>query len=136
MRVILDTNILIASLIVRGGTTDRIVRAWMRRAYTLLTREAQIEELRACFARPALVSARIQRHEAGRMVNRLRDGAEFVAPRPTVHRSVDPWDDYLLALAEAGRPDILVRGDKSGLLALRKQGGTRIVTASVFARDL
>jgi predicted nucleic acid-binding protein len=50
-------------------------------------------------------------------------------------RSPDPNDDFLLAAAEAGHADYLVTGDKSGLLALLRHEGTRIVTAASFARQ-
>lgn len=136
MRVVLDTNILIAALIVRGGTPDAIVRGWQQRAYTLLTCAAQLEELRRCFTRPALVPARIQRHEAGRLLNQLRDAAELIANLPAVSRSPDPFDDYLLALAQAGSADVLVTGDKAGLLGLKSHHRTRIVTARDFVKRL
>jgi putative PIN family toxin of toxin-antitoxin system len=136
VRVVLDTNILISALMVRGGTTDTIVRAWENRAYTLLTCEQQIEELHRCFTRPSLVPNRIRRHEAGRLINQLRHFAILVAALPEVVRSSDPDDDFLLGLAEAGKADYLVTGDKAGLLPLRKHAGTRIIAAKVFARLL
>jgi putative PIN family toxin of toxin-antitoxin system len=136
VRVVLDTNILISALMVRDGTTDSIVQAWRNRAYTLLTCEQQVEELRRCFARPLLVPARIRRHEAGRLLNHIRRFATFVAELPVVTRSPDPDDDYLLALAEAGRADYLVTGDKAGLLPLRTHRSTRIMVARDFARRL
>ena len=49
-------------------------------------------------------------------------------------RSPDPNDDFLLAMAEAGKADYLVTGDKCGLLALHRHKGTQIVSASAFAR--
>ena len=136
MRVVLDTNILIASLIARGGTTDRIVRAWIRHGYDLLTCEEQFEELRRCFGRSALVPRLIQRHEAGRLINQLRDFAVQVSDLQVVDRSADPFDNFLLALAEAGAADFLVTGDKAGLLDLKSHGRTQIVTAGTFARIL
>jgi predicted nucleic acid-binding protein len=39
----------------------------------------------------------------------------------------------LLALAEAGRADYLVTGDKSGLLVLAHHKSARIITARDFA---
>jgi uncharacterized protein len=132
VRVILDTNVLISSLIAPGGTTDAIVQAWRTRTYTLLNRDEQIEELRECFARTALVPTRIRRSEAGRLINLMRVLAVRIARLPTVTRSPDPDDDFLLALTEAGKADYLVTGDKAGLLPLRTHRGTRIVTARVF----
>jgi predicted nucleic acid-binding protein len=117
-----------------GGTPDKIVQEWRDRSYVLLTCDEQIEELRDCFTRPWLVSARIRRHEAGRLINALRRFATFVGPLPPVARSPDPDDDFLLALAEVGNADYLVTGDKAGLLALRTHRSTRIVTARDFAQ--
>jgi uncharacterized protein len=57
----------------------------------------------------------------------------MIDPLPQVQRSPDPDDDFLLAAAEAGKADYLVTGDKSGLLALVRHEGTRIVTAAQFA---
>jgi hypothetical protein len=41
-------------------------------------------------------------------------------------------NNYLLALAEAGRADYLVTGDKSGLLGLERHKAARIVSAREF----
>lgn len=83
---------------------------------------------------PALVPERVGRHEAGRPINQLRRFTAVIVQLPEIVRSPDPADDYLLALAEGGSADDLVTGDKAGLLLLRRHGGTRIVTARVFAR--
>jgi putative PIN family toxin of toxin-antitoxin system len=136
VRVILDTNILLSALCARGGVTDAIVHAWLKNAYTLLTCEEQLDELRECFSRPSLVPARIRRHEAGRLINYLSDHGVFIASLPSVSRSPDPNDDFLLALAEAGKADYLVTGDKAGLLPLGKHRGTRIISARDFANTL
>ena len=64
----------------------------------------------------------------------MRRFAVFVARLPKVTRSPDPDDDFLLALAEAGRADYLVTGDKAGLPPPRTHRGTRIVAARDFAR--
>ena len=50
-----------------------------------------------------------------------------------MNRSPDAGQDFLLALAEAGKADYLVTGDKSGLLSLASHKSTRIITARDFA---
>jgi uncharacterized protein len=132
MRVILDTNILISALMVQTGPPGRIYRAWSEGAFTLLTCQQQLYELRQVLARPA-IAERIRPHHAGRLVNKLKSLAELIDPLPRVERSPDPDDDFLLALAEAGKADFLVTGDKSGLLSLTKHEGARILTAAEFA---
>jgi putative PIN family toxin of toxin-antitoxin system len=132
MRVILDTNILISALLVQSGPPGKIYRAWSEGAYSLLTCQTQLDELRHVLARPAMIE-RIRPHRAGRLVNNLKNLAILVEPLPHVERSPDPEDDFLLAAAEAGKADFLVTGDKSGLLSLAKHHGTRILTAADFA---
>src|SRR5450432_4220610 len=111
MRVILDTNILISALLVQSGTPGSIYRAWVEGAFSLLTCQYQLIELRGTFRKPALAS-RIRPHEAGRLVNELKRLAVMVDNLPRVVRSPDSEDDFLLAAAEAGRADYLVTGDK------------------------
>jgi uncharacterized protein len=65
-------------------------------------------------------------------VNQIKRLAENIEVLPKVERSSDPGDDYLLALAEAGQADYLVTGDQSGLLALERHRGTRIISAKDF----
>jgi hypothetical protein len=126
MRVILDTNILVSALLVQSGTPGTIYRMWADGAFTLLTCQRQILELRRTLQKPTL-AARIRPHYAGRLVNELKELAVMVDPLPRVIRSPDPDDDFLLAAAQIGRANYLITGDKSGLLSLIRHKGTRIV---------
>lgn len=78
----------------------------------------------------------IRPHSSGRLINQLRRKAIEVGRLPPVTRSVDPDDDKILAIAEAGAADYLVSGDRLGLLALRRHRGTRIVSPTAFAAIL
>jgi len=132
MRVVLDTNILVSALMIQLGNPAAIYRAWQEGRFTLLTCAEQLDELRATLRKPALAE-RIKPYKAGALVNEMRELAETVDALPHVRRSPDPTDDFLLALSEAGKADYLVTGDKSGLLALERHRGTRIVSARSFA---
>ena len=132
MRVVLDTNILVSSLMAQGGHPAAVYRAWQEGYFTLLTCAEQLVELRATLRKPS-IAERIKPYKAGRLVNEMKQLAEDVAELPRVHRSLDPTDDFLLALAEGGSADYLVTGDKSGLLALIRHHRTRIVSAREFA---
>jgi hypothetical protein len=57
-------------------------------------------------------------------------------PLPDVTGSPDPDDDFLLALAKVSDADVLVTGDKSHLLVLRRSGRTRIRTARELVEEL
>jgi hypothetical protein len=59
------------------------------------------------------------------MCNELREPATLIAPLPLVERSRDPADNFLLSMAQAGKPDFLVTGDKQDLLSIGIFGQTR-----------
>ena len=128
MRLILDTNVLIAALITRDTPPDALYRAWRDGAFTLVTSELQLEEFRAVTRRES-VRLRLHPAEAGRMVNDLRSLAVLAEPLERLDISPDPYDNFLLAMAQASRADALVTGDKRDLLSLGRPLGTRILTA-------
>jgi putative PIN family toxin of toxin-antitoxin system len=128
MRLILDTNVLIAALITRDTPSDALYRAWRDGAFTLVTSELQLEEFRAVTRRES-VRLRLHPAEAGRMVNDLRSLAVLAEPLERLDISPDPYDNFLLAMAQASRADALVTGDKRDLLSLGRHLGTRILTA-------
>jgi putative PIN family toxin of toxin-antitoxin system len=132
MRVVLDINTLVSALLIQSGHPAAVLDAWLDGRFTLLTCAGHLDELRAILQKPR-IAARIKPYTAGRLVNQVRDLAQNIEELPEVKRSVDPDDDYLLALSEAGQADYLVTGDKSGLLALGRHKAARIVTAREFA---
>jgi len=132
MRVVLDTNILVSALIAPAGRPAAIVDAWLDGKFTLLTCAAHLDEIRATLEKPKIAQL-VKPYRAGRLVNQIRKSAEDAGPLPRVDRSADSADNFLLALAEAGKADYLVTGDKSGLLALARHQGTRIISARDFA---
>ena len=109
MRVILDTNILVAALISPSGPPAAILQAFLDERFTLVTCEPQLEELRRVTRDPKM-RERLKPAEAGTLVNQLRMLA-FMPKR--------------LGKIERSGADYLVTGDKSGLLDLRKHGRTR-----------
>jgi len=131
MRVVLDTGILIAALITRDTPPDRIYQAWRKRRFELVTSEWQLEEFRRVSRYPKLRKY-LQPIEAGNLVNGLRHQARLLDDFPDVELSPDPDDNPLLAMAIAGEVDYLVSGDKRDVLALKKVGKARIITARRF----
>lgn len=135
MRLILDTNVLIAALITRNAPPNQLYEAWRDGRYTLITCELQLDEIRRVTRREA-VRFRIHPAEAGRMVNDLRRLANVFVDLPVVEVSPDPYDNFLLAMAEASHADVLVSGDKRGSLALSTHRGTRILTVRATIETL
>jgi len=128
MRVILDTNVLVAALITRHTPPDDLYSAWREGRLTVVTSERQLQEFREVTRRVS-VKLRIHPAEAGRMVNDLRALAMRVDRWPSLDISPDPHDNFLLGMAQAARADLLITGDKRDLLALGSHLGTRILTA-------
>jgi putative PIN family toxin of toxin-antitoxin system len=135
MRVIIDTNILVFALIAPAGKPAAIIDAWLDGKFTLLTCAAHLDELRATLQKPR-VAEFVKPHKAGRLVTQIKSFAEDVGPLPSVERSPDSMNDFLLAMSEAGNANYLVTGDKSGLLALATHNQTQIISAREFAAIL
>ena len=133
--MILDTNVLLSGLISPRGTPASLVAAWLDHRFTLVSHSLQLDELREVSRRDKIRQL-IRPSEAGRLVNQIAAIADMPAELPTVERSPDPRDDFLLGLCEAGGADWLVTGDKDDLLALKSQGRTKIVTAGAMAGHL
>jgi uncharacterized protein len=135
LRVILDTNILISALIVPGGAPSYLYQCWRRGRFTLISSEEQLEEFRRVTRYPRLERF-LDPATAGTMVNAVRALAALTGPLPRVDASPDPADNFLLAMAVAGKADFLVTGDGKHLLSLERHGNTRIVTAREAAGAL
>lgn len=135
MRVVLDTNILISALLLTHSAPAQAVIAWRRGQFDLVTCELQLQELRDVTRRPKIRNL-IRPAMAGEMVNQLRSMAQMVDKLPAVDVSPDPFDNFLLSLAQAGQADVLVSGDKRGILDVGSYGTCRIVTVRQFLDGL
>ena len=132
MRVVLDTGILIAALIMKDTPQDRLYQSWRKKRFTLITSEWQLGEFRRVSRHPKL-PAFLKPHEAGTMVNGLRRNGVMLSQLPKVETCRDPDDNPILGMALAGGADFVVAGDKQDLLSLKKLKGTPIVTARKLA---
>jgi putative PIN family toxin of toxin-antitoxin system len=135
MRVVIDTNVLVSALLSSTSPPAFLVTLWRAGRFSLITSEPQLDELTRVTRYPKL-RQRLSPALAGRLVNELRDIAEMVNPAPDVDVSPDPYDNYLLAMASAGRANSLITGDKRDLLLLKKYEATAIVTVSDFLSGL
>lgn len=112
MRAVLDPNVIISALLSPTGTPAEALRAWLEGRFQLVVSPLLLAELERALAYPKL-RKRISEDEALRVTMWLDRSATVVsdpAEPPTIH-SVDPGDDYLLALAE-NENAALVTGDQ------------------------
>lgn len=137
MRVILDTNVLLAALISPHGLPDTLYRAWRAARFDLVTSVAQLDELRRVSRYPKL-KAILPAHRIGTMVNNLQRAIVLtqLPPLPDGLEVNDPNDAFLLAMALGSEADYLVTGDRrAGLLQRGSMGRTRIVTPTIFCAE-
>ncbi len=134
MRAVVDTNVLLSALLVKGSAPERVLTAWLADRFLLLTSEWQIEEIREVSRRPA-IRRRLRTVEVGLLINRLRWRATILSGRMQPGLAPDPNDDPLISLAIEGEADYLVTGDH-GLLEMGRVGSTPIVTPRDFLNAL
>jgi uncharacterized protein len=126
MRVVLDTNVLLSALINPHGLPAQLIVAWREGRLQLVTSIEQLVEFGDVARRPVLRS-RILPARVGRFINDPRKLAEVLQRLARVDRSADPADNFLLAMADAGKVDYLVSGDRRAVLALRAHGAAQMV---------
>ena len=131
MRVVIDTNILISSLLSSASLPAHLIALWREGRFDLLTSADQLDELMRVTRYPK-IRERLAPALAGRLINEVRDLAIMVTNLPVVTASPDPYDNYLLAMALVGAADFLLTGDKRDLLGLKLFQGVKIVTVREF----
>jgi putative PIN family toxin of toxin-antitoxin system len=120
VRAVLDPNVIISALLAPQGSPAKVFRAWLDGAYELVVSSLLLAELERALGYRKL-QKRIQPAEAAELVELLQREADLLEDpmdAPEV-RSPDPGDDYLIALAAAGRAVILSGDDH--LLGLRNE---------------
>ena len=131
MRLVIDTNILISALLASTSLPAHLIDLWREGRFDVLTSAEQVDELMRVTRYPK-IRAHLIPATAGRLINEMRDLGVRVADLPAVTMCADPYDNYLLAMAAAGRADFLITGDKRDLLGIRLYEGTRILSVRDF----
>lgn len=138
MRVVLDSNVLLAALISPHGPPDAIYRAWRAGRFDLVTSGVQLDELRRVSRYPKL-RAILPAHRVGTMINNLHRAIVLNAQPslPSAIETSDPDDAFLIAMALASDADYLVTGDRrAGLLQFGSVGRTGIRTPAGFCAEV
>ncbi len=117
MKIVLDTNVLIAALIARGVCHELLEHCILR--HTQFTSEFILEETQEKLVEKFGYSA----EPAAEAVGVLRSRMKVVTPsklKSPVCR--DPDDDNILAAAVSGNCDCIITGDKDLLVLKRFEG--------------
>lgn len=126
MRLVLDTNVLIAAFVTRGHCHELFEH--VARVHELFTSEFILEEFRDKLRG----KLRVPEPDVAEALALQRSRMTSVAPSPLAQpTSSDPDDDRVLATAFAARADCLITGD-SDLLGLGEHRGLAIVRPAAF----
>ena len=132
LRVLLDTNQLVSSLLTSRGVQGQIVDEWRRRAFVLFLVPAQVEEVAEVLSRPKIAKKySIAPGDRQALLELLRAEGVLLPDEPRPGVCTDPDDDYRLGCAAAGGVEYLVTGD-AALLAVGQYRGVTIVDGRQF----
>jgi putative PIN family toxin of toxin-antitoxin system len=118
LRVVLDTNVLISSLVAKGGTPRQVLDAWLEDRYTLVTSLYLVEELVHVLSYPRIAKHLSLTEGETAVILSVLLSKSIVTPGhlqlPGVTR--DPKDDAVVACAKEGEADYIVSGDQDLLV--------------------
>ena len=111
LRVVLDPGVLVSAVLTAAGPPAQVVDRWRDAEFDLVVSPHLLEELLDVLLRPQFRTI-VDELDARTYVEALRGEAlvaDDIEDPPAV--TPDPDDDYLVALAVAGRADLIVSGD-------------------------
>jgi putative PIN family toxin of toxin-antitoxin system len=114
VRVVFDTNVLVAAIVFPGGQGDKALRRVIEGHDVLLLSKPILDELLEVLGRKFARDA----EELAHVAVFLSDLSTSVAPRRRLRIVTDDADNRILECAAAGRAEAIVTGDKA-LLALK-----------------
>ncbi len=126
MRVVLDTNVIIAAFASRGLCSE--VFEVCLSGHSVITSEFILSEVREkLFQKIRLPQAIVHK-----IIAYLRDTSEIVRPEP-INEPVcrDKDDNFIIGTALGGKVKLIITGDED-LLSLEKYKGIKIVTPREF----
>lgn len=130
MKAVLDTNVLISSVL-STGTPHKVVVAGFEGEYQIVVSVATLTEFRETLLKYP-DRFQLDEKEVQTEVETIRYFADFVTPEEDISVvEQDPDDNKFLEAAVAGNVDYLVSGDKH-LLNLGSFRGIEIVSPRVF----
>jgi putative PIN family toxin of toxin-antitoxin system len=129
-RLVIDTNVFVSGLISAEGPPALVLRAVRDKRAVHLVSDSIVEEYLRVLDYPRIRKFRkITDAFVADIAAYLVYQTERVELRSRIKISADPDDDVFLNTAVDGRATLLVTGDKTGLLALRRVEDIPIVSA-------
>jgi hypothetical protein len=130
---VIDTNVLISSVISDRGPPRRVFELWREGRFTLVSSPELLEEVGHVLRYPRIQQRyRLSESDILAFLHLLSTAATIVPIDPSPLEGLpDPSDANLLLAARAGRAGYLVSGDQE-LLAMGEYQGVKIVSGETF----
>lgn len=141
LRVVIDTNLLISAAIVINSPPDKLITAWLKKAFIMLISAEQLEEIKDVSRRGKIKAYPLFTKRVTELIENIEFVAENIEQQTNKDlpiRGRDPEDDYLLAIALAGNADYLITGDQD-LLVLNEDpalGELKIISVAEFLKSI
>ena len=136
MRAVLDTNILIRSILNPNGPTGRLLKELRAGRFRLVYSEPLLEEIADVLARPRFRDKyKVTADDISDILSLIVQEGEEVFPSASIAACRDPKDDKVLEAAFFGRADVIVTGDDD-LFALDPFEGIQILGPAAFLARL
>jgi putative PIN family toxin of toxin-antitoxin system len=139
IKAVLDTNVLVSSLVSQHSPPRHALDAWLEGQYTLVTSLYLVEELIHVLSYPRIArQVHLEEDELAAILAALLSQAEVTPGRlhlPGVTRDpggdLHPKDDAIVACAVEGEADYIVSGDQD-LLVLGQYETVQVITPRQF----
>lgn len=132
-KVVLDTNVLISSLLKPGSKARQIYRLALRGEIKLYISKPLLNELERVLEYPKFEIEKLQKEL---FLKTLKQIAVFVYPRQRIDLiKEDPPDNRVLECGVGGKAGYIISGDKGHLLPLREYEGIKIVSPAEFLKQ-
>ena len=134
LKVVLDTNIFVSSLLSKAGRPAMAIDAWRPSRYLLVTSPSIISEIKRVVEAPSIRKKYgLGRDPIARLILLLEKDTIVVPGLSTVAGAIpkDPTDEMFLSAALDAKADLNVSGDRH-LLDLGEYKGVPILTVRQF----
>ena len=127
MRVVFDSNVLVAALVFPGGKSDQAISRVIGGADHLVVSTPIIHEVLGVLSRKFSRN----REELARVAVFLADAGELIEPAHRADVLADEPDNCILECAVSGRAEAIVTGDRA-MLRLGRYADVSIITLRDF----
>lgn len=138
LKVVLDTNVFVSSLLSKRGASAQILDAWRNRSFILVVSQEIVGEIQKVLSHPSLRERYgYAIEEVDQLVDLLEQDALHMPGRTEVSGAIpeDPEDEKFLSCALEAEADFIVSGD-SHLLSIREFQGIPILPVREFLKRL